>query len=117
MKNLDSYNYSWGFDRGYDDAGCWEQALAYLARYSGPVTSAQDPFNEFSGKSPTGLKVVKHVQDAILINARNSTGKMDNTQIKTAIMKYGAVYSLMRYDDLYFNPLTNAYYYNGSNDD
>ena len=116
MKNLDSYKYAWGFDRGYNDAGCWEQALAYLARYSGPVTSAQDPFNDFSGNSPTGLKAVKHVQDAILINARNSTGKMDNNQIKIAIMKYGAVYSLMRYDDFYFNPWTNAYYYNGSND-
>ena len=116
MKNLDSYNYPWGFDRGYDDAGCWEQALAYLARYSGPVTSAQDPFNEFSGTSPTGLKVVKHVQEAILINARNSTGKIDNNQIKIAIMKYGAVYSLMTYDDFYFNPWTNAYYYTGSND-
>ena len=116
MKNIDSYYYPQGFDRGYDDAGCWEQALAYLARYSGPVTSAQDPFNEFSGTSPKGLKVVKHVQNAILIDARNSTGKMDNTLIKTAIMQYGAVYSLMRYDDIYFNPLTNAYYYNGSND-
>jgi uncharacterized repeat protein (TIGR01451 family) len=116
MKNLDSYDYPWGFDRGYNDAGSWEQALAYLARYSGPVTEAQDPFNEFSGKSPNGLKVAKHVQEAILINARNSTGIMDNIPIKTAIMKYGAVYSLMRYDDIYFNPLTNGYYYNGSND-
>lgn len=116
MKNLNSYNYAWGFDRGYNDAGCWEQALAYLTRYSGPVTSAQDSFNDFSGYSPIGLKAVKHVQDAILINARNSNGKMDNNPIKIAIMKYGAVYSLMRYDDFYFNPWTNAYYYNGSND-
>ena len=116
MKNLDSYNYPWGFDREYYDAGSWEQALAYLARYSGPVTSSQDPFNEFSGISPTGLKVVKHVQETILINARNSTGKMDNNPIKIAIMKYGAVDSLMSYDDSYFNPWTNAYYYNGSND-
>ena len=95
MKNLDSNNYAGGFDRGYNDAGSWEQALAYLARYSGPVTSAQDPFNEFSGLSPIGLKVVKHVQNAILIGARNNTGNMDNDQIKEAIIKYGAVYSLM----------------------
>ncbi|WP_052374284.1 lectin like domain-containing protein [Methanobacterium sp. SMA-27] len=116
MKNLDSYNYAWGFDRGYNDAGSWEQALAYLTRYSGPVISAEDPFNEFSGSSPTGLKAVKHVQNAILIGARNSTSHMDNDKIKEAIMKYGAVYSLMRYSDYYFNPWTNAYYYNGSND-
>jgi C1A family cysteine protease len=59
MKNLDSNSYPWGFDRGYNDGGCWEEATAYLTRYSGPVTSAQDPFNEYSGTSPAGLKVVK----------------------------------------------------------
>jgi len=116
MKNLCSNTYYWGFDRGYNDAGCWEQATAYLTRYSGPVTSSQDPFNEFSGTSPTGLKVVKHVQETIIIGARNSTGKMDNSALKNAVMKYGAVYSLMTYDDSYLNLWTYGYYYNGSSD-
>jgi uncharacterized repeat protein (TIGR01451 family) len=116
MKNLCSNSYAWGFDRGYSDAGCWEQATAYLTRYSGPVTSAQDPYNDFSGSSPSGLKIVKHVQETVLIRARNSTGTMDNNQIKNAVMKYGAIYSLMTYDDSYFNGFTNAYYYNGSYD-
>lgn len=114
MKNLLSNRYPWGFDRGYDDGGSWEQATAYLTRYSGPVTSAQDPYNDFSGTSPSGLKPVKHVQETIIIDARNSTGKIDNTQIKNAIMKYGAVYSLMTYYDSNFNQWTNAYYYNGT---
>ena len=39
---------------------------------------------------------------------------MDNCQLKNAIMEYGAVYSLMTYDDLYFNPITCGYLYNGS---
>ena len=116
MKNLDSFSYPWGFDRGYNDAGCWQEATAYLTRYNGPITSAQDPFNEFSGTSPTGLTVVKHIQNTILIPARNSTGVMDNSQLKEAVIKYGAVYSLMTYDDSYFDPLTNGYYYNGSSD-
>ena len=114
MKNVLSSSYPEGFDREANDAGSWEEATAYLTRYSGPVTSAQDPFNEDSSYSPSGLTVVKHVQDTVLIDPRNSTGTMDNSQIKDAIMEYGAVYSLMTYDDSSFNPITDAYYYNGS---
>jgi C1A family cysteine protease len=114
MKNVLSSSYPQGFDREADDAGSWEEATAYLTRYSGPVTSAQDPFNDYSSYSPSGLTVVKHVQDTVLIDPRNSTGTIDNSQIKNAIMEYGAVYSLMSYDDFYFNPITDGYYYNGS---
>ena len=114
MKNILSSSYPQGFDRDAEDAGSWEEATAYLTRYSGPVTSAQDPFNEYSSYSPSGLTVVKHVQDTVLVDPRNSTGTIDNSQIKNVIMEYGAVYSLMTYDDSYFNPLTDGYYYNGS---
>ena len=78
MKNVLSSSYPQGFDREADDAGSWEEATAYLTRYSGPITSAQDPFNEYSSYSPSGLTVVKHVQDTVLIDPRNSTGTIDN---------------------------------------
>jgi C1A family cysteine protease len=54
MKNVLSSSYPEGFDREANDAGSWEEATAYLTRYSGPVTSAQDPFNEDSSYSPSG---------------------------------------------------------------
>ena len=114
MKNILSSSYPQGFDRESEDAGSWEEATAYLTRYSGPVTSVQDPFNEYSSYSPSGLTVAKHVQDTVLVDPRNSTGTIDNSQIKNVIMEYGAVYSLMTYDDAYFNPITCGYYYNGS---
>ena len=113
MKNILSNRYPQGFDRNYNDEGCWDEATAYFTRYSGPVLSSQDPYNEYSSTSPTGLKPAIHVQNTIIIPARNSSGKMDNSQLKYVIMKYGAVYSLMRYSDSYFNYLTNGYYYNG----
>jgi uncharacterized repeat protein (TIGR01451 family) len=116
MKNLLSSAYKDGFDRDANDAGCWEEALAYLSRYSGPVTAAQDPYDEFSTTSPTDLKSVKHVQDAIQIMARNINGQMNNTSIKEAIIKYGAMYSLMVYDESYLNFNTEGYYYNGTGD-
>ncbi len=114
MKNVLSNSDPQGFDRYANDAGSWEEATAYLTRYSGPVTGTQDPFNEDSSYSTPGLNVVKHVQDTVLIDPRNSTGIMDNDQLKNAIMEYGAVYSLMTYDDSYLNPITYGYLYNGT---
>lgn len=117
MQNLLSDAYPWGFDRSYDGGGCWEMATAYLTRYSGPVTSATDPYNDLNGNSPTNLKPVKHVQDTVIIQARNSTGKINNFFIKNAIMKYGGIYTLMMYSELNFNPQTNSYYYSGPTTD
>jgi C1A family cysteine protease len=117
MKDLLSIGYKYGFDRGYNDAGCWEEALAYLNSYIGPVTGAQDPFNEFSGSSPTNLKPVIHVQNTIQLPSRTINGVMNNTAIKEAIMKYGAIYSLMTYQDYYYNPNTYSYYYYKGNGD
>lgn len=116
MKNLLSSSYKYGFDRGYDGSGCWEEALAYLTRYSGPVTGAQDPFNEFSGSSPTNLKSSVHVQNTIQLMSRTINGVTNNTAIKEAIMKYGAVYSLMTFQDSYYNSNTYSYYYKGNGD-
>lgn len=117
MQDLLSDTYPWGFDRSYDGAGCWEMATAYLTRYSGPVTAAMDPFNDFNGNSPSNIQPVKHVQETIIIQARNSTGKINNFQLKNAVMKYGGIYTLMMYSDLNFNPLTNSYYYGGPTTD
>lgn len=117
MQDLLSNSYPYGFDRSYDGAGCWEMATAYLTRYSGPVTAAMDPYNDFNGNSPSKLQPVKHVQETIIIQARNSTGKINNFQLKNAVMKYGGIYTLMMYTDLNFNPLTNSYYYGGPTTD
>lgn len=114
MKNLLSSSYKYGFDRGYDDSGCWEEALAYLASYNGPVTGAQDPFKEFSGSSPTNLKPSVHVQNTIQLMSRTVNGVTNNNAIKEAIMKYGAVYSLMTFLDSYYNSNTYSYYYKGN---
>ncbi|UTB33028.1 MAG: lectin like domain-containing protein [Methanobacterium sp. ERen5] len=116
MKDLLSRGYKYGFDRGYDEGGCWEEALAYLNSYIGPVTGAQDPFNELSGSSPTNLKPVVHVQNTIQLQSRTLNGVMNNTAIKEALMKYGAIYSLMTFQDYYYNPNTYSYYYKGHGD-
>ncbi len=64
-------------------------AGAYFARWDGPVTEADDPYNIGSGFSPAGLPVRKHVQE--FINIPVASGP-DQDLIKWAIYEKGAVY-------------------------
>lgn len=64
MKNLLSSAYPEGFDYTPDEGGNHLMSTAYLARWSGPVDEADDPYdpsNYSSVYSPTGLRVQKHI--------------------------------------------------------
>jgi C1A family cysteine protease len=101
-----------GFDIEHDEGGNEYMSAAYLARWSGPVNEADDPYNDISGVSPTGLSAQKHVQDILFIPTKaNST---DNDKIKKAITDYGAVYSSMYWTAGNYNSTNHSYYYNSS---
>ena len=119
LKNLlSSANVPNGFDVGPNDGGDSMMSTAYLARWTGPVNTSADPYNDTSSFSPTelGLPIHKHVQNVTFLPTRN--GPTDNLDIKQAIMNYGGVAT-----DLYFDPYntnsnnynqnTYSYYYNG----
>jgi C1A family cysteine protease len=106
MKNLH------GFDVLPNTGGNDFMASAYLARWAGPVLAAQDPYSDGSTTSPSNLPVKKHVQDIIFIPARS--GPLENDQIKSIIMQYGAVYSTFRWEDPSYNSQTASYYYPGT---
>ncbi|MHC1626309.1 MAG: C1 family peptidase, partial [Methanoculleaceae archaeon] len=108
MKNLLSNSYSGGFDRAWDAGGDRGMSTAYLARWSGPVKEADDPYDQNSGDSPTGLTVRKHVQDVYFLQDRSSA--WDNDEIKQFIQEDGAVYVGIYWGDDYFNPATYGYY-------
>lgn len=74
----------------WDDGGAYVVALAYLLRWSGAINETDDPFNARSKVSPTNLTRVKYLTDALYIPLR--LGALDNDQIKTAILKYGAIF-------------------------
>ncbi|MGZ7131161.1 MAG: lectin like domain-containing protein [Halobacteriota archaeon] len=100
---------------GFDPAPCGGGnqffATAYLARWSGPVNEAADPYSASDGSSPTNLPIQKHVQDVYFIPDRaNST---DNDNIKMAVSTYGALYTQMYIDTAspYYNAATYAYNY------
>lgn len=112
MKNLVTKYYSDGFDLTADDGGNAFMAIAYLARWSGPVNDSEDPFSETSTYSPTGLPVQKHVQEVLILPER--TGPLDNEVIKETLMDYGAVYSTMYWSSLYYQENNYAYLCTGS---
>ncbi len=114
MKNLLSDQYPDGFDRNYSKGGTHKMSTAYLVRWSGPVNQSDDPYNITSAYSPANLTVQKHVQRVDFIPDRKSS--TDNTNIKTAVKAYGAVFTSYNVSDeipAYWNADTNSYYYFG----
>jgi len=115
MKNLLSSTSPEGFDYTSDEGGNYLMSTAYLARWSGPVNETDDPYdpsNNSSAYSPTGLDVQKHVQDVLIIPCRKNP--MDNDNIKSAIQNYGAVFTTMYADPVYYFLDQRYYYYNGA---
>ena len=118
---------SWDFSEnnlrnshGYDLSSCQGgnsmMATAYLARWSGALTEASDPYSTVS-KSATSVTspnsgAVKHIQEVLYIPDRSSA--LDNENIKKALSEKGAVYSTIRWEDSSYRSSTASYYYSGS---
>lgn len=100
-----------GFDGGYCDGGSHYISTAYLTRWSGPVDETEDPYDPYSGDSHSNLTVQKFVQDVLFIPDR--AAPLENGNIKSAIMDYGAIYSVVHYDGGYYDSENHTYYYNG----
>jgi len=101
-----------GFDWGPCQGGNQIISAAYLARWSGPVDEADDPYSPYDNTSPKDLPVKKHLQQAYFIPDRS--GPLDNDAIKQAVMNYGAVFTSMYYNNYYYTSGNYTYYYNGS---
>ncbi len=101
-----------GFDVPINMGGNDFMATSYLARWSGPVSEAADPYSYGTTVSASGLSAEKHVQDVFFIPTRR--GSLDNDLIKSALRQYGAVYSTLRYESSSYTQRTASYYYSGS---
>ena len=105
-----------GFDRAHDHGGNCSIATAYLARWGGPVSEVDDPYNPDSGLSPAGpLPLQKQIPEVIYLPDR--TAGENPVWLKQAIMEGGAVYTAMHWDDensSSWNSDTHSYYYSGS---
>ena len=98
-----------GFDYGPNDGGNDNMSMAYLSRWDGPVSEADDPFNPNSISSPK-QPPQKHIQETLLFGNSNKSF----IDIKQMIVQYGAVATSMYMDQAkYFNTTTYSYYYDG----
>ncbi len=79
-----------GYDWGPKDGGTRAVSTAYLARWSGPIKESDDPYSPYDFKSPSNLTRSKDLMKAIYIPDR------DKTALKTAVMKYGAIETVVK---------------------
>ncbi len=88
-----------------------ELAVAYYARWEGPVWDASDPYPR-PGRSPHYLRAVRHVQEVLFLPRRR--GPLDNDAVKWAVTTYGGVdaaaYFHTQAEYHSWNSSTNSYY-------
>lgn len=95
-----------GYPNGPCEGGNIYQAVAYLARWAGPMAETDFPYRYSSPQN--AFEVLKHVQRVIFIPERE--GPEDNQAIKEAVRKYGAIYTSMYFDDTCYSPTNYAFY-------
>lgn len=108
MSLNNSYNIS------QNTGGDYTMSISYLASWMGPVLESQDTYGD--GKTTSGLKSVKHLQEVQLIKSK------DYESIKKMVYKYGGVQSSLftsmvntqSSGSFYYNQANNAYCYIGT---
>lgn len=97
-----------GFDYAPDQGGNRDIAAAYLSRFSGPIDERDEPYSPYDFRSPSGLRPVKELKEAIYIPDVNNN--RDRDILKENIMRYGASYTTVCGNDAYTNFNTMGLY-------
>ncbi len=108
-----------GFDLGFNDGGNIMMSSAYLARGDGPVLEECDPYpNPGSSNDCERVRYVEHIlwipKRTELASSYLADGVPGYVNVlKSALYKYGAVYTCMYWDSSYYDDSSKTYYYNG----
>lgn len=95
-----------GFDSAPCEGGNPDKSTAYLARWSGPVDEADDPYHHWDDRPSPGGPCQKYINSALWF--------FTPSEIKDAVMSYGAVYVRVHWEGAYYNSSEYTYYYSGS---
>jgi C1A family cysteine protease len=98
--------YRHGFDWGYDAGGNSYITEAYLSRFAGPISESDDPYRNMGTADSVTGPVQYYVREMLRFDTRS--------EIKSALMTYGAVYTFMYWTSSSFRDSDSTYYYNGS---
>ena len=98
-----------GFDsEPYNGGGNYWMSTAYLARWDGPVTEADDPYGSGTHPEPATLSKAKHVQEVLILPSKQGASC---DAIKQALMTHGAVATTMYSLGMRDYMSGDAYYY------
>ncbi len=99
-----------GFDMGHCAGGNNEMITAYLARFSGPLNEADDPYRYDEVVPPTpGAQVQRLLRSAPIFAVVDG----DRSEIKNAVNAFGPVSASMLWNDANYNNAAKTYYYSG----
>ncbi len=97
-----------GFDVGTCETGGDEDmSTAYLTRWSGPVSEADDPYHDYDESCSSGKVCQKYVENVLWF--------FTSSDIKNALMTHGGMCVSMYWSYAYYNSSEYTYYYSGSN--
>lgn len=106
LKNLAAKYSDIGWDYETNGGGMYPFVIGYLTSWAGPVNDSQDPTDDWDVFAPI-LNSAVHVQNILYLKRTSFT---DNSAIKQAIMKYGAVCSEIYWQSSYNGGGSDCYY-------
>ena len=98
--------YKSGFDWGYNDGGNSYISEAYLSRFSGPISESADPYSRMGTTDNVTGPAQYYVREMLRFDSQS--------EMKTAVMTYGALYTSMYWDSAYYRSSDYTYHYDGS---
>jgi C1A family cysteine protease len=92
----------------YNRGGYDFMAVAYFARWDGPVAEADDPYSDPTQPLPATNTTAVHVQGVAMLPGR--TSPRDNALVKRLVARDGGVSVGMWWDGAAYNSATASYY-------
>lgn len=99
-----------GENQIYDQGGNNEISMALFSRWTGPVSEADVPYEDFSTAPGTDVQPMRHLSAVWIVPG----GSTFTDNMKYAIKNIGAVSTGMYWDDGSYNAATASFYYNGA---
>ena len=99
--NLKDYH---GFDLVPDDGGNAYMSQAYFTRGSGPVSEADDPYHDYDDRQSPAPQYTSqyYVRESLTFDTPS--------EIKGALMTYGALYTAMEWENASYRSSDHTYY-------
>jgi uncharacterized delta-60 repeat protein len=95
-----------GFDWGPTAGGNYYMSEAYLSRWDGPVSEADDPYHDSDDRPSPGGPPQYYVREVLEFNS--------DSELKDGLMTYGAIGTVMYMNTTYYNATAHTYYYSGT---